>query len=636
MLKRKMIEMLFEKHETANIITLYSLPILLLLGWSIFLFWTIGFGGWWSPIPSLIIITYCLYYLNKYRTFSIIDSRWLIAPIITIIIAWYLPHWNTLSMNLSDGAYHLIEGRIFLNLEVPSSHSGYHTRPPIIPGIFSLEMLITNNYAEIRFMPLLLLSFVLWQAQHLVERWASKFHGIIVVITISLLPVIRYWGQLDYADLTSAGIWIFTLHLLLTIENKNKYWYLLLGASSSAAFLVKYVHIYMLGLTGWIAIKEKNKKLVEFFCYGWLIISAPFILSQITQKFNGTFSQQTSYIVVSLTTNIEQYTAINWYYDLLSQLTLIGIIGVFVGFYFLWRRNRSEFILTCVLLIPLLIIHIIILDWGEVRYHTPWLLLFIIIIVVQPNFEFDLNKDGYSRIYYLLSNIGVIMLILISCIHIGTIYVEHDNVLMENENATVFLEFQLSPLTNLPEDTVLIAGQNMHVSLHTNIPAYRFERSDYPITDAVIYYNPTHVLTTNVNPRFTIEKDFDWQLGHGSIELETIHTDGWWSAALWRVDDTTYLSPDEYYSNYTGNVTGDLLILGPNESFTVGDSNLSIKWIEVTTIRPYQQVMKILAGEEGLMRNGSLDGGEVSFFNSHEQLISPPDKYTYAWIESTK
>ncbi|MBT6644285.1 MAG: hypothetical protein HOB52_00590, partial [Euryarchaeota archaeon] len=150
------------------------------------------------------------------------------------------------------------------------------------------------------------------------------------------------------------------------------------------------------------------------------------------------------------------------------------------------------------------------------------------------------------------------------------------------------------------------------------------------------YYNPTHVLKTNINPRFTIEKDIDWQLGHGSIELETIHTDGWWSAALWRVDDTTYLSPDEYYSNYTGNVTGDLLILGPNESFTVGDSNLSIKWIEVTTIRPYQQVMKILAGEEGLMRNGSLDGGEVSFFNSHEQLISPPDKYTYAWIESTK
>ena len=104
---------------------------------------------------------------------------------------------------------------------------------------------------------------------------------------------------------------------------------------------------------------------------------------------------------------------------------------------------------------------------------------------------------------------------------------------------------------------------------------------------------------------------------------------------MWRVDSSTYLSPDEYYSNHTGNVTGDLLILGPNESFTVGDNNLSIKWIEVTTIRPYQQIMKTLAGEEGLMTNGSIDGGEDSLFNSHEQLISPPDKYTYAWIESS-
>ena len=45
--------------------------------------------------------------------------------------------------------------------------------------------------------------------------------------------------------------------------------------------------------------------------------------------------------------------------------------------------------------------------------------------------------------------------------------------------------------------------------------------------------------------------------------------------------------------------------------------------------------MKTLAGEEGLMTNGSIDGGEDSLFNSHEQLISPPDKYTYAWIESS-
>ena len=193
-------------------------------------------------------------------------------------------------------------------------------------------------------------------------------------------------------------------------------------------------------------------------------------------------------------------------------------------------------------------------------------------------------------------------------------------------------------MTGLEDDDVLLAGWGKTIGVKADIYSIWTGRynGDQILRATSEYEDADYLLTTNVGPYFQWEKDFDWQLGHGSIELETIHTDGWWSAALWRVDDTTYLSPDEYYSNYTGNVTGDLLILGPNESFTVGDSNLSIKWIEVTTIRPYQQVMKILAGEEGLMRNGSLDGGEVSFFNSHEQLISPPDKYTYAWIESTK
>ena len=147
-------------------------------------------------------------------------------------------------------------------------------------------------------------------------------------------------------------------------------------------------------------------------------------------------------------------------------------------------------------------------------------------------------------------------------------------------------------------------------------------------------YSPDYALTTNVGPYFGWEKDFDWQLGHSHIELQDIHFEGWWSAALWRIDNTSYLSPDEYYSNHNGRVTGDLLILGPNESFTIGEYNLSIKWIEVTHIRPYQQVMRILAGESNLMKDGCISGDNICTFSAREQFTSSENHYTYAWIEN--
>ena len=130
---------------------------------------------------------------------------------------------------------------------------------------------------------------------------------------------------------------------------------------------------------------------------------------------------------------------------------------------------------------------------------------------------------------------------------------------------------------------------------------------------------------------FEWEKDFDWQLGHSDIELEKIHIDGWWSAALWTVDNKSYYSPAKYYSNYSGKITGDLMILEPGQSLTIGDSNLSLKWIEVTSIRPSQQIMRALSGDLTVMINGSLDQGNDSLFYSG-QTINATQNYIYIWI----
>jgi hypothetical protein len=123
------------------------------------------------------------------------------------------------------------------------------------------------------------------------------------------------------------------------------------------------------------------------------------------------------------------------------------------------------------------------------------------------------------------------------------------------------------------------------------------------------------------------------------IELQSVAigdgtANAWWTSVLWGVNQTEYLQPGQVFSTHNGTLFGDLIVLAPNESFTVGEHNLSIKWVEVTSKRPDQQVLRILGGEMGLIQNGSIHNPDLASFSSGQHLTSPRDKYTYSWVES--
>mgnify|MGYP003981754825 FL=1 len=645
MLKRKMIEMLFEKHEGAKWLTFLSLPALHIAGWLIYICWTIGLSGWWSPALSICTLSICVVLLVKNTTWEKSDLRWLIAPALILLLSWYIPWWDYHHQRFDTGGY------LHMALEFMGKYNNAYTayRSPIISGIISMEFFVTGETYTTYWSVLILFISTIWQFQHLAERWTTKTRASICIAVIILLPVMRYWGQMAMTDVASAGMWICTLHLLLISEhnNNNRLISIILGIAAGMTFLSKQTHIYLIGIVGWAIIKDRNFPRGKDVLIGWLIVVSPYMVDCYFRRGHpfAPLLGQTDFAVKSMTGTYDSYTTTTFLNEISFEIPLILFLGSAIGLYLLFLKNKKDFITVFVMLTPLILLNGIILDWGEPRYNTPIFALIVIlsIVSIMDNDAITFNKIDDGKIKSMLSIFTVSIVIFTGAFHSLTLPEDSIKAHEYNDNMELWTNFEVVPLDELEEGDLLLAGRGTSVGLMTGIHTYRYEPryyacncSDDLILNSILLFSPTHALTTNVGPYFQWEKDFDWQLGHGSIELETIHTDGWWSAALWRVDDTTYLSPDEYYSNYTGNVTGDLLILGPNESFTVGDSNLSIKWIEVTTIRPYQQVMKILAGEEGLMRNGSLDGGEVSFFNSHEQLISPPDKYTYAWIESTK
>ena len=118
--------------------------------------------------------------------------------------------------------------------------------------------------------------------------------------------------------------------------------------------------------------------------------------------------------------------------------------------------------------------------------------------------------------------------------HIIDLPHEKDLALVKNDNFDTWSSFEITVIQDLEDDSIILAGRAMSISVLSEMKAIRFDNpygnskinlSGDEISDPIYAHDATHILTTNVAPFFSWEKDFDWQLGHPSIELENIHID---------------------------------------------------------------------------------------------------------------
>lgn len=629
------------KEKNVSLLTYLALPSIIFIGWAVYVSWILGVEGRWFLILILATSLYILFDFCKKMTIKKEDLRWFIAPILIVFISIYLRWWDY-TQAWNDASVHLFQSLNFIGYSewIPPLGMGY--RSPTIPGVLAFEFLFDKNLNQIFMISAILFVASSWQIQHFSERFCSKKTAAICVCFFILLPTVRYWGQMAMTDVAVTGMWFFCMSLLIYSEQnitENKIT-ILLGVCVGLLFLTKYTFIYLLGLTFWLRLKDGNLHRVRLFFIGWFLICIPFLLHQTITQGNPLYPlmNQLDFTAKSAISTADSYTTYSFIEDIMIDLNIFLLALSFFGACILFSKSSKELTVISIFGIPLLILNGVILDWGEPRYNIPLIALGVILFV--RCIEQNDSKIFIKRINwfpYLCS--GIILTSL--ALHIVDLPSERERSLVTNENFDTWNSFEMTVIQDLDDDSILLAGRAMSISLLSEIRTIRFDNpygktdvnlSEDKILHPINIHDATHVLTTNVAPFFEWEKDFDWQLGHGNIELERIHIDGWWSAALWTVDNKSYYSPAKYYSNYSGKITGDLMIIEPGQSLTVGDSNLSIKWIEVSTIRPSQQIMRVLSGEVSLMINGSLDKGNDSIFYSGQSLYSSKN-YIYAWIE---
>ena len=237
---------MFEKKDI-SLMTYIALPVVLFLGWVIYVSWLLGIEGRWILILILISIFYFSIDFIKKSKVRQEDIRWLVAPFLIIILSKYLPWWDY-TQSWNDASFHIIQSMNFVGISDWIPPLGMSYRSPIVPGVLSFEFLFGEQTNQIFTIPILLFILTSWQIQHFSEMFSSKITAIVCVCFFILLPTVRYWGQMAMTDIPSTGMWFFCMSLFIHSEqnlSQNRF-IILLGACIGLLFLTKYTFIYFL------------------------------------------------------------------------------------------------------------------------------------------------------------------------------------------------------------------------------------------------------------------------------------------------------------------------------------------------------------------------------------------------------
>jgi len=543
---------------------------MLICGWFVHLGWILGLENRIFPIFLFFTVVYFVLKQLRWNNYQTSDLRWLLAPLATFLLVTFLPWWKYTSNQHTDTFYHILEAMNFVGIsEFEPSHQGldFLFRPPLIPGIYGIELSILGT-SWITYTPILLTITTLWQMQHLSERWTTKARAMFVVPAFLLLPSVRYWGQLQLLDVPVAGMFILIIHLLIISDEntKSRSDAILLGLCSGLIFLTKYVYLYLIGIGIWLAIKDKNIVRTKRFFYGWFVICLPFLMYHLIKYGDPleALTPQSNFAINGLTQKLGKYSFEQWWFDFNLEITGIGVLATIVGIIVLYVRDRTQLFSVLVIGIPFVVIHGVILDFGTIRYQIPFFALSIVLISCSLPLGNLSNSSGHIKLRNLVGTFSITVLLFFSMIHVMTLEEEkqrYDILVPEMDGK---MEFYLNSSRMFPDDEYTLTSKYIPIALHTGKYTAGYLYTSDSLTDSLESSKINYALTSNYYPYRSWEKDFKPFFGNELIEPVDYYKDSNGISVLWKIGNEPWLNyPTNFDTN--GTIIGNVLQLKPNE-----------------------------------------------------------------------
>ena len=622
-------------------IAILFLPFFLALGWLAYVGWLLGLPGDLVLVLGMITAASMLGWLLRHRSIDFRDIRWIAAPIVT---SWmfHTLGWSQHTLAWADAVMHLFQASNHLGMSDFLPHSNLRYRSPAVPGVLGYELFFGRDDDRIFVVPFLLMMASAWQVQCLGERVGSISFALVATMSFLLLPTTRYWGQMAMTDVASTGLWVLLLHATLLSDNtpSDPQRARVVGLVAGLLMMTKYTYAYALGLLGWFLLRDRSMNRVTAFLQGWLLLTVPWMIHQTLTEGHPfhPILVQLHFTVDSAFGVVGTHEPAVFLYDLQQNLPLwlylLSMIALIVG----WRTNPSFVTASLVLSFPLLVLNGYILDFGEPRYNLPLYAIALISFGPVSLLRIDSARLTETQRIWVPSGGIILMLLVAGSTNIFTLRDEEESAKLRIENYDSWSSFEIRVLEGHDDVDLLLAGRYHTISWKADVEAVRFDNrfmglpweqtGDY-IADCILSTGATHLLTTNVAPYFEGERFFDHALGHPMIELHDLEVEGWWSAALWRVDSVANLPINGTVATHNGTIHGDLLILREGESMTLGPQDVMVRWFDVTTLRPDQQAMRVLTGQDSLILSGEVDPVPIS---GNTTMSTHHDRVRYIWL----
>ena len=542
-----------EKCSTAHTISLQLMPILMILG----AIMSLGASFFIPPIILIIFSFMVVFYwisTLKNPEFRLEDLRFAIVPLAIIATGYLTLHDNLPAFY--DQAYHLqISNRILDRWAWEPTHQGmsYSFRPEIVSGIAAIEMWITGSVNSVIFTPTLFLLACAYSIQHIAEKYSSKQLGFLAAVIFCFFPVVVSYGRTMLLDVAVAGMIISVIHhLLIIIEEGSEQSFLVLGILSGIIGLTKYPYLYFGGMICLVLVAKQMKNQAKFVGLGYCAILGLFfiknlihtgsIIGPMQSQIFGTFAS-----MEAISSDSVKYTPNNFISELYQEWTFVTLCLSIYGTALIIKNNKDFFLYSWLCILPAILLHGFILNFGEVRYSTPWIALICIGIpgsIHYSNFEFG-NKAADSKI----PSIMILVLLLLS-----------SNSVIENTNETFessekLYQFRIDWMNIyeqtgkiLEDDSVIITGSDITIGLHSQTESYRPEDRYYPYLQAIDKFEATHIFTQDRRYRFDIDVNESFLFGSPIEPVSAISVNGE-TGRIWEVNHSRLEQADYWQNN---------------------------------------------------------------------------------------
>lgn len=562
------------KRSLGHRMTLEAMPILMIIGAIVSLGGGFGFPPVFLMIIVMLILTIWLQSMHAMRIEKE-DLRFLLIPA-AIFALGGLTKFHLIPA-FHDQAYHLqISNRILDRWIWLPTHQGmsYSFRPEIVSGIAAVEMWLTGSITTVIIVPTLLLISTAWSIQHLSEHLSSRRIGVVAGLAFCILPVTVMFGRTMLLDTALAGMVVSVFHHLELSKSKPSKKHFFLGMLLVIVGMTKYPYLY---LGPWITVLyllARRFEMAKLLLGGYTVVLMIFMIKNIihTGAPFGPLQSQISGTMASfdaVATGSSVYTFDVFLDDFINQWNSVLLCFALLGTVLLIKIKNNEFTWMWIALLPAIVLHGYILDFGWERYSTPW---FALLCVAIPGALVHVENVFGERIKN--SKIPVMITVVLMLTTIQPVIESVKDMRQYSENlyttrdslSDIYAEAGMT----LPDDSVIITGLDITMGLHAQTPAYRYEDPDFPMLQAIAKFNATHAFTHNKNYRYDIDVNATFLFGSPIDPVQSFESNGF-KGWLWKVNQSRLVESDSLQNTTLslsggGVHSGDFIWLKPNSN----------------------------------------------------------------------